>query len=262
MHLVPNTTPSLTVDMPAAIEASQLSFSFVSGTAVLHDVTATLPVGDTCALVGPNGAGKSTLLEMFAGLRVPNSGMLRVNGAPVTGAPSTRPDGVALVSTRALPPAGFTIATLLRYVSAWHPRWDDAMAEGLMEQFALAGRQRIETLSFGGGMKVQLLCALASRPHVLLLDEPFVGLDVATKDALIRGLLSVDEGSTRTTIIASHDLAEMELLVDHILVLQGGHVQLVGELDALRTREERAATLRDLYVTHTNRSTSRMEPAA
>ena len=262
MHLVANNTPSLAVDTPAAIEASNLSFAFVSGTAVLHDVTATLPVGATCAIVGPNGAGKSTLLEMFAGLRVPRTGMLRVHGDRVTGTPSTRPTGVALVSTRALPPTGFTITALLRYVSAWHPRWDDTIAEGLLAQFALAGRQRIATLSFGGGMKVQLLCALASRPHVLLLDEPFVGLDVATKDALIRGLLSVDEGSTRTTIIASHDLAEMELLVDHILVLQAGRVQVVGELDALRTREERAATLRDLYVTHTSRSTSRMEPAA
>ena len=262
MHIVANSTPSLAVAMPAAIEASNLSFAFVSGTTVLHDVTSTLPVGATCALVGPNGAGKSTLLELFAGLRVPHTGMLRVHGELVTGAPSTRPAGVALVSTRALPPTGFTIDALLRYVSAWHPRWDDTIAEGLLAQFALSGRQRIERLSFGGGLKVQLLCALASQPHVLLLDEPFIGLDVATKDALIRGLLSVDAGATRTTMIASHDLAEMELLVDHVLVLDSGRVQLAGEFDALRALGERSATLRDLYIAHTNRWTSRMEPAA
>ncbi len=248
--------------MPAAIEASQLTFAFVRGTDVLRDVTATVPVGATCALVGPNGAGKSTLLEIIAGLRVAHTGTLRVDGALVTGAPSTRPDGVALVSARGRPPAGFTIAALLRYVAAWHPRWDHAIAEGLLQQFALAGRHRIETLSFGGGMKVQLLCALASQPHLLLLDEPFLGLDVATKDALIRGLLSVDAGTTRTTVIASHDLAEMELLVDHVLVLHEGRVQLAGEFDALRTLGERAATLRDLYVTHTKQPTPELEPAA
>jgi ABC-2 type transport system ATP-binding protein len=262
MHIVSSITPSIAAAAPAAIEISQLSFGFVSGTDVLCNVTAAVPVGATCALFGPNGAGKSTLMEVIAGLRVPRSGALRVHGALVTGTPSARPDGVALVSSRALPPVGFTIAELLRYVAAWHPRWNDATADALLRQFALSARQRIETLSFGGRMKVQLLCALAAQPQLLLLDEPFVGLDVATKDALIGGLLSVDDGAARTTLIASHDLAEMELLVDHVIVLDGGRVRLTGELDALRSGSARATTLRDLYVSHTEHSTTRMEPAA
>ena len=83
-----------------------------------------------------------------------------------------------------------------------------------------------------------------------------------TKDALIRGLLAIDHTEARTTVIASHDLAEMELLVDHLLVLDGGRVRLAGDLDALRSHAPSAATLRDLYVRHTSNSPTRMEPAA
>ncbi len=261
MHIVSSSASSHAAPS-LAIDASHLHFAFVRGTDVLDDVNMAVPSGATCALVGPNGAGKSTLLEVLAGLRAPRSGSLSVQGAVVTGAPSTRPTDLALVSSCAVPPSGFTIAGLLRYLAPWHPRWDLAVADALLEQFALAGRQRIATLSFGGHMKVQLLCALASQPRVLLLDEPFIGLDVATKDALIRGLLTVDHVEARTTVIASHDLAEMELLVDHLLVLDGGRVRLAGDLDALRAHAMSAATLRDLYVRHTNNSPTRMEPAA
>jgi ABC-2 type transport system ATP-binding protein len=95
-----------------------------------------------------------------------------------------------------------------------------------------------------------------------LLDEPLVGLDVVTKNALIDGLLSVDAAAARTIVIASHDLAEMELLVDHVIVLDDGRVRLAGDLDEPRAHGRTAATLRDLYLTHTERSTTSMEPAA
>lgn len=252
---------SETAPAPAAIELAQLTFGFTRGTDVLHDVTATIPVGATCALVGPNGAGKSTLLECIAGLRRPRRGALRVHGTAVTGARTAHTNEVALVSAQATPPTGFTIAALLRYVAAWHPRWDAGTADALLERFALAGQQHVDTLSFGGRMKVQLIAALAAQPRVLLLDEPFVGLDVATKEALVDGLLSVDETTTRTTLIASHDLTEMELLVDHVLVLAQGHVRLAGDLDVLRAQAGTAMTLRDLYRTRTNPSPAPLERA-
>ena len=114
MHIVSSSASSHAAPGSLAIDASHLHFAFVRGTDVLDDVTVAVPDGATCALVGPNGAGKSTLLEILAGLRTPRSGSLRVQGALLTGAPSRRPTGVALVSARALPPAGFTVAGLLR----------------------------------------------------------------------------------------------------------------------------------------------------
>lgn len=246
MHLITNDTMIPTTSAPPAIELSHICFGFTAASDVLHDITAWVPVGATCAVLGPNGAGKSTLLELIAGLRTPRCGVLRVCDAPVSGSPSSRPHGVSLVSSRAVPPGGFTIAALLRYVAAWHPHWEDATADALLQRFALAGRQRIDTLSFGGAMKVQLITALAAQPRVLLLDEPFVGLDVTTKEALVDGLLSVDAALERTTLIASHDLAELELLVDHLIVLTAGRVHLAGDLDVLRAQAGTAATLRDL----------------
>jgi ABC-2 type transport system ATP-binding protein len=259
---IPRTdTPRPIIPSPA-IEATHLTFGFDTGPDVLHDVSAVVPVGATCALLGPNGAGKSTLLELMAGLRRPRRGTLRVHGTATADASNGAHTDIALVTIRALPPVGFTTTSLLRYVSAWQPRWDPATADALLERFALAGRQRIDTLSFGNRMKVQLLCALAARPRLLLLDEPFTGLDVATKDALVDGLLLADDPVPRTTIIASHDLAEMELLVDHLIVLADGRVRLTGNLDALREQQAHPTTLRELYVAHTDSTHAHMESAA
>ncbi len=246
MHVITNNAGPATTPVPSAVECSDVSFGFTAARDVLHAISITVPVGSTFAVLGPNGAGKSTLLELIAGLRTPRRGTLRVGDVRVTGSPSSRPDGVMLMSPRAVPPAGFTVASLLRFVAAWHARWDAETAGALLQRFALAGQQRIDTLSFGGQMKVQLITALASQPRVLLLDEPFIGLDVRTKEALIDGMLSVDTTQPRTTLIASHDLAELELLVDHVVVLNEGRVHLTGNLDDLRAQSGAAATLRDL----------------
>lgn len=159
-------------------------FGFTSSTDVLHDVTAAVPVGATCAVLGPNGAGKSTLLELIAALRASRRGTIRVCDVPVSGSPSSRPDGVVLVSSRAVPPAGFTVASLLRSVAAWHPSWDQAIADALLQRFALAGHQRLDTLSCGGKMKIQLITALAAQPRVLVLDQPFLGLGAISQIAI------------------------------------------------------------------------------
>ena len=246
MHLITNNSGPATALAASAVELSDVSFGFTAARDVLHAMSFTVPVGSTCAVLGPNGAGKSTLLELIAGLRTPRHGTLRVCDVRVTGSPSSRPDGVMLMSPRAVPPAGFTVASLLRHVAAWHAQWDAETASALLQRFALAGQQRIDTLSFGGQMKVQLVTALASQPRVLLLDEPFIGLDVRTKEALIDGMLSVDSVQPRTTLIASHELAELELLVDHVVVLNEGRVHLTGDLDALRAQSGASATLREL----------------
>jgi ABC-2 type transport system ATP-binding protein len=231
------------VDAAIAVEAVHHRYGRRSGDA-LHGVTAQVPAGSTCALLGPNGAGKSTLLQLVVGLRRLQQGAITVLGHDATRLPLDVRARITYVSDDiALP--GTTLAAFEAYLAPFYPRWDPALAASLRERFALDPRRRLTTLSKGEKMKAALVCALAPRPALLLLDEPFGGIDVAVREELARGLFaaSADEGTT--VLLASHDLDEIERMVDHVIVLARGRVQVAEPLDTLRARSRRVTVTGD-----------------
>ena len=88
-------------------------------------------------------------------------------------------------------------------------------------------------------MKAALLCALAPRPKLLLMDEPFSGMDAMVKDELVRGLLESAGSEGWTVLVASHDIGELELLADHVGILAGGRMRLAASMDDVRARFKR-----------------------
>ena len=208
------------------------------GRAVLDDVGLQVAAGQIVALLGPNGAGKTTALECVEGLRTPDRGNVQFLGRPIRSGRVPAEMGVQLQLAGL--PGTMTVAEALRFVSAY--RGARPKPE-LLERFELAelrDRQYRE-LSVGQQRRLQLALAIAHQPQLVILDEPTAGLDVATRSELHAMLRQVRTAGT-AIVLATHDMAEAELLADRCTILLGGRVRAEGtprELTAqgdIRTR--------------------------
>jgi ABC-2 type transport system ATP-binding protein len=129
-----------------------------------------------------------------------------------------------------------TVDELLAYCQSMYSSWDDALCARLRRLFDLPGAAKVKRLSRGMTAKLALVSSLAYRPELIMLDEPFSGLDPLAREELIRGLLEIVEQEKWTVFISSHDIHEVERLADWIGVLDEGELKLCEAADALRRR--------------------------
>ncbi|WP_405020680.1 ABC transporter ATP-binding protein [Kitasatospora sp. NBC_00070] len=190
-----------------------------------------LPVGRVCGVVGPNGAGKSTLLALGARLLTPTEGELRVLGE-AGDTPELRPRIGFVAQDRPLYP-GFTVAETLRLGRELNPRWDQDLAQRIVDQGELRGKARIGSLSGGQRTRVALALALGKRPELLLLDEPMADLDPLARHQLMGALMAAAAEHGTTVVLSSHVLAELDGVIDHLLLVRSGRVVLAGDPDEL-----------------------------
>lgn len=210
---------------------------------VLHDLDLDVLEGAVYALVGANGTGKTTLLQTLMDMRRSHSGHAKILGTDTrTLSPADR-TVIGYVAEGQQLPRRMRLEEAERFLTPLYPRWDAGVVARLRERFALDPRQTLGTMSRGQRMKAALLFALAPRPRVLLMDEPFTGVDVAVKDELIQGLLVSANEDGCTMLIASHDLAELELLADWVGFLERGRIPISEPLSSLLDRYRRV-TLR------------------
>jgi ABC-2 type transport system ATP-binding protein len=227
-----------------AIAMEQVAYAY-GRRPVLRSVDLEVPQGAISALLGDNGAGKSTLLRLLAGIHAPTNGTITFRGTPIQALTVAQRQRISYVAEGQELPAWMRVHQLQAWCAPLYPTWDPALAKTLLDRFALDPAQKIGQLSRGQRMKVALLCALASRPELLLMDEPFTGMDVGVKDELVRGLLDVANHEGWTVLLATHDLGEIETLVDWVAFLRDGQIAMTGPLEQLRERFQRVAfTLR------------------
>ncbi|MCC7052130.1 MAG: ABC transporter ATP-binding protein [Gemmatimonadaceae bacterium] len=205
----------------------------------LHDVSLEAPSGAILGLLGTNGAGKTTLLQCCAGLREPLSGRVLIDGASTARRALIVSGVVGYVAESVRLPKDMTLQALERWVAPLHRRWDAALATSLRERFALDAGRSLTTLSRGEYMKAALLCVLAAQPRVLIMDEPLAGIDVVTKDEILRVLLSIASSSGTTMLLASHDIAEVESVLSHVVIMTAGRVRVAGSMESVRERYRR-----------------------
>jgi ABC-2 type transport system ATP-binding protein len=124
----------------------------------------------------------------------------------------------------------------LDYCRAFYPSWDTDLCAALVKQFDLPHKQSLKQLSRGMRMKAALVSAIAYRPQLLILDEPFSGLDPLVRDELVEGILAISADHRWTVFVSSHDLAEIENLVTHVAYLDRGRLQFSEELVSLQDR--------------------------
>ncbi|QLQ36557.1 ABC transporter ATP-binding protein [Micromonospora robiginosa] len=190
--------------------------------------------GEICALLGPNGAGKTSTMRMLLGLSRPDAGTASLAGKLVhLGAPVLRRVGV-LIDGPALVPHLSGIANLKLLWSAAGRSWPPPALEEALDLAGLgaATGRRVKGYSTGMRQRLMLAAALMRRPDVLLLDEPANGLDPAEVRALRRHLaVCADAGAA--VLISSHQLAEVQLLATHAVVMHNGRLTAAGTLDDL-----------------------------
>jgi ABC-2 type transport system ATP-binding protein len=132
-----------------------------------------------------------------------------------------------------------TVAELLAYCRPFYPDWDEPLSRRLVADFRLPLDVKIARLSRGMRIKAALVSALAYRPRLLVLDEPFSGLDPVVRDDLVHGVLERAGEEQWSVLLSSHDLDEVERLVDTVAFLDAGRVVVSEPLSALQTRFRR-----------------------
>jgi ABC-2 type transport system ATP-binding protein len=224
-----------------------------------------IPEQSIFGLVGPNGAGKTTLIKMFVNLLRPTDG-----SATVLGKDSRRLDAgdfqrIGYVSENLRLPLWMTPAELLAFCRPLYPGWSDTLAEELFRDLHLQGDAPLRSLSRGTRMKAALLSSLAYRPRLIVLDEPFSGLDPLVRDELTRTLLGLVAETSCTVLVSSHDVEELERLIDWIGFIDGGHLLFAEPVSTLRNRfgsmdaSDRRAGLRDIFISLASQARSRSE---
>lgn len=192
----------------------------------------TVAPGSVVGVVGPNGAGKTTLIDCLAGLIRPTEGTVRVVGRDPVAEPMFVRSRAGFMSDDR-PLFDLSVARLLRMLSGYYASWDEALVEELLARFRVDPRVRVRDLSRGQGTSVRIIAALAFRPDVVVLDEPGTGLDLGARRAVLEAVLSVARDPTRSVIISSHQLADVERIADALLVLRDGRVAALGPTDAV-----------------------------
>jgi NitT/TauT family transport system ATP-binding protein len=230
------------------IVANNVGKAFSRGTqAAIASVNLEICVGEFMCIVGPSGCGKSTFLYMVAGLVPVSSGRIVVDGKAVIG--PSRDRGLVFQENALFPWLSVrdNIAFGLKLRSA--PKCSRAEVEKQVgDLISLVGLQGFESHwphELSGGMKQRAAIAgcLATKPEILLMDEPFAALDAQTRAILQRELLRIHESSGRTTLFVTHDIREAVLLADRVAVMSArpGTIKAIVPIDLLRPRWENLA---------------------
>jgi ABC-2 type transport system ATP-binding protein len=219
--------------MKFAIRTEKLSRRF-GRTIAVDCVDLAVPEGAIYALVGANGAGKTTIIKMLMNIFSPSDGRAEVLGTDarrLAGKAFTR---IGYVSENQEMPEWMTTGAMLAYCRSFYPQWDPALEEQLVRQFDLPLKRKLKHLSRGMRMKAAFASSLAYRPSLIVLDEPFSGLDPLVRDELIEGLL--DRAPETTIFLSSHDLAEIESFSSHVGFLEQGRLLFSEEMPILSGR--------------------------
>jgi ABC-2 type transport system ATP-binding protein len=188
----------------------------------------TVPEGAIYGFVGPNGSGKTTTIDMIFGMGAKDAGTITVLGLDHERDEVAMKRQVAYVSPDLVFQPWGRVHNVIAFVRGFYPAWDQDYCNHLLTSLSVGPDDRIATLSFGARIKLALVLALSWRPRVLILDEPTVGLDAISKQAVFAELLAAVREGDRTVLISSHGLADVERFADHLGMIRDGRLLFEG----------------------------------
>ena len=224
----------------ARIEISNLTKNFGDLTA-LDDVTVSLEQGQIVGLLGPNGSGKTTLIKILNGLLQPTSGSVTINGS----APGVETKKVvAYLPDRNALPDYMTASQLMDIYEDFFEDFDRLKAEAMVDDLGINRKQTMKKMSKGTKEKLQLCLVMARQAEVYLLDEPIGGVDPATRDYILRTIIS-NYNENAVVLISTHLISDVESVLDDVVFLKDGRVVLHKAADEIR--EEKGESVDKLF---------------
>ena len=242
----------------AVVEARDLRKTY-GRTPALNGIDLTIGEGLIVGLLGPNGAGKSTALQAILGL-VSHEGELRVLGRDPWRQRGELMHEVCFIADVAVLPRWMRVRQALDYMAGVHPRFDRARAEGFLDRTTIRRDSLVRELSKGMVTQLHLALVMAIDARLLVLDEPTLGLDLLYRKSFFDALLSDYVDHSRTIILSTHDVHEIQHVLTDVVFLDRGRVALGATMEEIEARfvevlavEDRLAAARALRPVYERR---------
>lgn len=194
-----------------------------------------LTPGKLIGLVGENGSGKSTTLKTIAGLSHPTSGEVRVNGEKVT---RRIAESVSYLSELDEYYRFFTVKKSIEFQASQFKDFDKEKAYEILEFMKLNPNDKLKHLSKGNRGRLKIVLSLARNVPVILMDEPFSGLDPMVRNSIVKGLISFIDLEKQLVLITTHEIREVENILDEVVAIKAGTVIGHHNVEALREQKQ------------------------
>lgn len=224
----------------AIIEVNGLTKKF-GGLTALDDISLSLEKGQIVGLLGPNGSGKTTFIKILNGLLQPESGSVIINGSS-PGIETKRV--VAYLPDRNALPDYMNAGQLMDLYSDFFADFDRAKAKAMIEDLGIDLKQTMKKMSKGTKEKLQLCLVMSRQAEVYLLDEPIGGVDPATRDYILRTIIS-NYNENAVVIISTHLISDIESVLDDVIFIKEGRIVLHRAADEIR--EEKGESIDELF---------------
>ncbi|MEG0249758.1 MAG: ABC transporter ATP-binding protein [Peptostreptococcus sp.] len=199
----------------------------------LDNVSLKIDEGKITAVLGINGAGKSTLLKIIAGIIKPDSGEVIIDDKKINESIYKKLIFVPDCETHF---PGFTIQEMIDFYKEFYDTWNDDKANEMLEFFKLNREDVIDSLSKGNIAKVKLVLGFSLDMKYILLDEPFSGIDIFKREEFV-SIMARYMDEDQSVILTTHEIDEIESIVDHVFILNDGRVVSDFEAEEMRSTE-------------------------
>ncbi|SDM52149.1 ABC transporter ATP-binding protein [Acetanaerobacterium elongatum] len=217
--------------MNPILECRALGKSY-SGKDALCDVNLTVNRGRIVGLLGPNGSGKSTLIKLANGLITPTKGEILINGQQ----PGTETKKiVSYLPERTYLSDWMRVKDIIELFTDFYENFNPKKAYDMLQKLNINADDRLKTMSKGTKEKVQLILVMSREADLYLLDEPIGGVDPAARDYIINTIIT-NYNENATVLISTHLIADVEQVLDDVIIISNGCITMKGSVDELRTQ--------------------------
>ncbi|HEY0828050.1 MAG TPA: ABC transporter ATP-binding protein [Bacilli bacterium] len=221
------------------------------GRVALSDISFDLPSGKVIGIIGPNGAGKSTMLKLMAGLLRPNKGKVLLEGKAIERRSS---EDIAYLPDQGGCYTFYTVAETLQFYKSIYADFDHQKALEMIDFMQLELHRNVGSLSKGNLTRLKMVTTLSRRAPLILLDEPLSGLDPMIRESIIKGLIAFINFPEQTVIMATHEVAEVEPILDMVIAIKDGGIVHIDDVENIRLNYESSLVdwMKELFQTNKN----------